>query len=120
MKVRIAKKEDIEQVKKLADKYNLEYSDQSIIILAEDDDKNIKGFIALRFVPFIEPMISESSIAALMLYQAAEKLLEQMEVPIIRIFAQEKHEELFKKVGFEEIFQDYISMEKVLTSKEIN
>lgn len=120
MKIRIAKKEDMQQIIALAEKYNLEFSDKSINIIAEDETGKIRGFITLRFVPFIEPMVSETAIAGLMLYQAAEKLLEEMEMPVIRVFAAEQHEGLFQKVGFEEVFQDQIPMEKVLITKEIN
>jgi len=115
MIVRFYKPEDAEAVKQFAQKYNITFNvENRIIVIAEDENKNIKCVGAIRNVAFIEPLISENALATFKTYAALMQLLDKMEQPIVRCFTSSHNKELFEKFDFEEVFQDQIIMEKNL------
>lgn len=116
MDVRLYKPDDETAVKEFAKKHNLEFNlNASIVIIAEDDNKNIIGLSSIRSVAFIEPFISENPLTSFKLYATTIKLLEKLEQPIVRCFTTPEHKELFEKVGFEQVFCDSIILEKKIT-----
>lgn len=113
MNVRFYKPEDAEAVRQFAEKHNITFNlDNRIIVLVEDDDKQIRSIGAIRSVAFIEPLISENPLGTYKIYTALMQLLEKMNQPIVRCITTENNKALFEKLDFEQVFQDQIIMEK--------
>lgn len=118
MKVRIYNVKDEPNVSALLRDYEMSCSNESIKLVAEDENGNIRGLCAIRFMPMIEPFISTHPKASTMLFAVTENLLGMMNAKIIRCYASEDHKELFGKVGFIEVFKDKIIMEKLLINNK--
>ena len=113
MNVRFYKPEDEEAVKEFSVRHKISFDlGNRIIVLVEDDEKNIKGVGAIRSVAFIEPLISEHPIATYKVYDTLMQLLKKLNQPIVRCITGVENKRLFEKIGFEEVFQDQIIMEK--------
>lgn len=111
MNIRESKIEDVEQIKALCKKYGLEISREAKVIVAENNYGKITGFIAIRPVIFIEPMICENPIASVKLWKYVKDKLTDGGVGITRIFIKKKYYNLLKKLGFKRIFNKEIPME---------
>jgi citrate lyase synthetase len=115
MTVRFYKSEDAEAIKQFVEKHKINFNlENRIIVIAEDENGNIKSIGAIRSVAFIEPLISENALATFKTYTVLMQLLEKMNQPIVRCFTSPSNKELFEKFDFEEVFQDQIIMEKNL------
>jgi hypothetical protein len=112
MKIRDYIESDFEKVKELAERNGLSFPSEGKIILAEDDNGEIKSFINVRLVTFIEPMASENPVIGKKLFDYVEKKIKEKGIKIIRCFAEEKNVNLFKKLGFYECFGDHKILEK--------
>jgi len=118
---RPAKPEDYEQINKLSEKHNIDLPNEGKLIVLEDNGE-IKAFVNIRPVLFVEPFISESPIATIKLWGYIKKKFIDGDIKILRCFAQKKHKKFYEKLEFYEIFNDYVSMErnfyKELSKKE--
>jgi N-acetylglutamate synthase-like GNAT family acetyltransferase len=111
MTVRDAKKEDLEQIKKIADKNGITIPKEGKLIVAETKTGSIAGFVNIRPVFMIEPFICENPLGADRLWEYIQEKSKEGQVKILRCFAQEKHLRLFKKLGFYRIFKKHIPLE---------
>lgn len=102
---------DTQQIKDLCGKHKIGEPKLAHIIVAEEG-KRIVGFIALKNVVFIEPMISENPIASKKLFVLAERVLEENKIRTVRCFCKINKKKLYSKVGFQQVFEDQIIMEK--------
>ena len=112
MRTRDYKVEDFEQVKSLAEKHGLNLPSDSKIIVAESNTGKIEGFVALRSVLMIEPMVSENPIVAVKLWNYVEEKIKKGGIKVVRCFADTKKEKTYKKVGFYRIFKKMLFLEK--------
>jgi len=103
--------EDLDQIKKLAEKYKINLPIEGKVIVSVTNSGKIEGFIVLRNVLMIEPFICENPIMANKLWDYVKEKVESGGVKIIRCFAQPRHEKLYKKLGFYRIFKEFKSME---------
>ena len=113
MKVRIAVKDDIPSVGKLAGNNNLSIPQEGILVIAEENGE-IKAFANIRIVAFIEPMASKSPFASKLLFDFVTEKLKVGGHRILRAFIKEENSGLLKKLGFGQVFEDYQSFEKIL------
>jgi N-acetylglutamate synthase-like GNAT family acetyltransferase len=111
MIVRDAKEEDLDQIKKLADKNGITIPNEGKLIVAETTTGAIVGFVNIRPVFMIEPFICDNPFGSRKLWEHIQRKSKEGQVKILRCFAQEKHLGLFKKLGFYRIFQKHIPLE---------
>ena len=111
MTIRNYENKDREQVEKLAEKYGFPFPEDGKIIVAESEGE-IKAFTSIRFVPFIEPFIAESSFAGKQLFDFMEERLIEGKVPIVRCFTKKENVKLFEKLGFYKVYESEIPLEK--------
>jgi len=112
MRIRDYKKEDYEQVKTLAVKHGLNLPSDSKIIVAESYSGKIEGFVSVRNVLFIEPIVSDNPIMAVKLWNYVEEKIKKGGIKVVRCFADSKKEKTYKKVGFYRIFKKMLFLEK--------
>lgn len=86
-------------------------SPNSVIMIAEREGK-IEGVIALRMVPFIEPMIADNPFIATRLLAMMDGILINEKMKIVRCVTHKNNKDLFEKMNFEHIFPEEILMEK--------
>jgi len=118
MIVRKAKDEDFEQIYKLAEKHNIEIATRELILVVERGSEII-AFAIIKPTVQISPFISESPIASKKLYDEMINELQKTNngIMVVQCFTDKWNEELFNKLGFEKVFDDKISMEKILTKE---
>lgn len=114
MIVRAANKEDMPKVLELAKSYNLSIPEDGIIVLVEDEDKDVKAFMNIRIIPYVEPMISKSPFASQVLFNYVMEKMKGGGHKILRAFVREKNSQLLGKLGFNKVFEEYQSFEKLL------
>jgi hypothetical protein len=122
MIIRAYIRSDEDQIQELAKKHNISVPDYGEILVAETDDGKIIGFINLRTVVMIEPLISENPLATNKLFDEAMLRLKIKKAPIVRAFVKKGNKNLADRVGFNEVFCDEIIIEKIiepLTDQEI-
>jgi hypothetical protein len=112
MKIRDYIDSDSEKVKELAERNSLSLPAEGKIIIAEDDNGEIKSFVNVRLVTMIEPMVSENPVIGKKLFDYVEEKIKGSGIKILRCFAEEKNVNLFKKLGFYECFGDHKILEK--------
>ncbi len=113
MQIRDAKEEDLPRLQELADKYKLNLPDvgEGTIVLAESNSGKITDFLMIRGVYFLEPVVSENPLAMYQLWKYVSQKSKEHNIKIMRCFAQPKHFNLLKRIGFYRIFKKYIPME---------
>src|SRR5574337_1287750 len=100
MIARLAKAEDMPKILDLAKENGLSIPQDGIIIIAESDDQDVKAFMNIRIVPFVEPMVSKSPFASQVLFDFVLERMKSGGHKILRAFIREKNTELLSKVGF--------------------
>ncbi len=103
---------DGDEVRELADKHKLNVPIDSKIIVAESNTGKIEGFVSIRPVMFIEPMVSDNPITAVKLWNYVEKKMKDGGIKVIRCFAEPKHEKTYKKLKFYRVFKKMLALEK--------
>ena len=111
MNVRPATKEDMPKILELS--RDISIPADGIIIVAEDAE-GIKAFMNVRIVAFAEPMVSLTPFASRDLFDYVSERLKFGGHKILRAFIREKHSGLLSKLGFNRVFEDYQSFEKIL------
>jgi len=107
--------EDYKQIERLCDKYKIKVPKKSTVYVAVNDDNNkICGFIGIKGDVFIEPLISENSLVTINLFNKAIRHLKNRDIRNIRCVCSKEKVKLFEKIGFKEIEQNKIIMEKEL------
>lgn len=104
--------EDKDQVKALCDQHGIDLPERSMLFVAEDDNGKIAGFSGIRGEIFLEPLISNNPIAAVKLFEKTIKHFRDSGVNRVRCICKPERKELFEKVGFRQIEEDKILMEK--------
>jgi N-acetylglutamate synthase-like GNAT family acetyltransferase len=104
---------DFEQIKKLAVSYNLNLPEFfSNCYVAVDKDDKIIAFAVIRYVPMIEPFISDNSLAGKRLFDMMIKELKENKMNLVcRCNIEPENKDLLEKLGFEQVFEDSIQME---------
>lgn len=111
MIVRDAKPEDQEQIEELAKKYGLDLPSEGKIVVAETDEGEIKAFVNLRSVIFVEPFVAENPMLGKKLWDYLKYKSNEGGIKIMRCFAKTENQKLYEKLGFYEIFNDMKAME---------
>jgi len=111
MIIRQAKLEDMFKVLELADKHSISLPNDGLKLVCENDSGVIKSFVNLRNIISIEPFISEHPVYSNALWGYIEASAIQGNIKIMRCFANKKHVELYKKLGFYEPFPEHTSLE---------
>lgn len=109
---------DRERIAELTEKYGLSVPKDSKIIVAENSKGVVEGFVSVRPVLFIEPMISENPIIAVKLWNYVEEKMKEGGIKIIRCFAPQDKLKTYKKLGFYRIFNKMFALEKIIDSEE--
>lgn len=103
---------DSNKINEFEKKYNITFPKEGKLIIAEDNNGQIKAIANLRFVLMIEPFISENAIIGKKLWDYIENYIKEKGIKIIRCFANEKNAKIFKKAGFYECFENHKILEK--------
>lgn len=113
MKIREFKAEDLEQLVTLAQQHNLLIPPNGMINVAEGED-GIRGMMLVRMVPSIEPFICTNPLTAKKLFETTMQQLDKLlkDDNIVRCYVKKENAETFKKLGFYEVFNNHIIMEK--------
>ena len=101
------------QVQRLAKENGLSIPEEGTIILVEDEGE-VKAFMNIRVVAFAEPMVSKTPFASRMLFDHVSSSLKRGGHKILRAFVEDKNSGLLKKLGFNRVFEDHQSFEKIL------
>jgi len=103
---------DSSKIKEFSEKYGLFVPEEGKIIIAEDNNGEIKAIANLRYVLMIEPFISENPMTGKKLFDWIENKIKEAGIKIIRCYANDKNAGLFKKIGFYEVFENHKILEK--------
>jgi len=103
---------DFEEIQLLAKKYEINIPSDGKIIVVVNDEGIILAFSCIRLIPFVEPMIGESPVASVKLWNYLDEKLREGNMKVLRCYTDQKNKELFEKVGFKQVFNDKITMEK--------
>ena len=106
--------EDAEKCIAFAKEHELTIPENALVLFAEDDEGKVKGVIALKTVIMVEPLIGDNSMVANNLWRMAHGIALSKGADVVRANTEPKNKELYKKVGFEQIFEGQIIMEKEL------
>ncbi len=110
--IKIEIQEDRTGLEELASKYGLNLPTDGICITAKDEQGNIKGFVNLRAVLMVEPVVVENNpLITIKLWNFIKQELIKNNITILRGFAKKEHVNFYKKLGFYKIFEDNIPME---------
>lgn len=114
MKIREFKTEDLEQLVGLAQQHNLLLPPDGMVNVAEDNEGNAVGMMLVRMVPMIEPFICTNPLIGKKLFDTTIQQLARTDGyrGVIRCNANKKDVELYKKLGFYEVFNNCVIMEK--------
>ncbi len=113
MNIRLGQKKDMEQVRALSEKYNLNLPGDGVLMVAENEGK-IWGYTILRPLVMIEPFVSESITASKRLYEVIHQMLEIENAHILRCNIKKENKNLLSKLGFTQVFENLIQMEKII------
>jgi len=114
MIIRTYKNTDEEQIQELAKKHGILLPDDGYMLIAEDSDGRIVGYINIRTVPMIEPLISENPIVSKKLMDEAIMHLKTVRSQIIRGIVGDEVKDLAIKDGFEHVFEGKHIVEKFI------
>jgi N-acetylglutamate synthase-like GNAT family acetyltransferase len=112
MKIREYIETDYERAKEFAERNGLSFPKEGKMLIAEDDNGEIKSILNVRLVTMIEPMISENPVIGKKLFDYVEEKIKGKGIKIIRCFSGEKNIELYEKLGFYECFENHKILEK--------
>jgi len=114
MRIRQYQANDIEQCFKLGVKYNINLPNDGSVMVAQDDSGNVKAFMIVRPIIIIEPFISENPLAGKKLFESfIEALKLTSPYKMIRANIDPENKQLLEKLGFDQVFEDKIQMEKL-------
>ena len=109
---------DLEQVKELADIHCLKIPVEGFCLVAVDENDVVEGFTIIRNVPMIEPFICTNPLIAFKLYEQIIDMIPELISSVsgipIRCNIQKHDKILLEKLGFEQVFEDQIQMEKII------
>ena len=113
MNYRLVKVEDLEQIKELCESHNIRVPyNSNVVFVAEDGDK-IVGVVGLKYMPMIEPIISDNSVVAVTLFHMIEAALAlQGAQSAICLVKDEKNIKTFQHAGFDITDESMTVMEK--------
>lgn len=103
---------DYEQVKALCDKHGLPFPHNTTLRVAVNESGKIEGLLGTQIRVFIEPLISENPIAAVRLYEQAVQVIKKIGANSIRCICNSEKKGLYEKVGFNQIENNKILMQK--------
>ena len=106
--------EEAEKCIAFAKEHELTIPENALVLFAEDDESKVKGVIALKTVIMIEPLISDNSMVSNNLWRMAHGIALSKGVDIVRANTEPKNKGLYEKVGFKQILEGQIIMEKIL------
>ena len=104
MIIRYYKNTDEDQIQELAKKNGILVPEEGLLIVAEDNSGKIVGFINLRYVPMIEPLICGNPLAGRKLLDEAEMILKVNNQQVMRAIVGDEVRDLAVKDGFYEVF----------------
>jgi hypothetical protein len=116
MKYRLAQQSDVQSIKDICDKQHWTLP-SGIIFIAEDDNKNIVGILAIKTTTELTHFYAESALIAHALAQRAEGALEVSGVKNIQITVKADRQDLidlYEKWGYVTEKNNIIIMEKEL------
>lgn len=105
--------EEIEAVNKLAAKYNITVPADARIIIAVNDEGEIRAFAGLRPVITVTPFVSENPRMGKELFDHAEGYMKSLGYPLVQCITDPENEGLFNKLEFAKVFEGKIIMEKI-------
>lgn len=114
MKLREATLQDMPELKDMALKYEIDFPEDARILIAENDEGEIKAFAALRPMVQITPFISENPLIGKKLFDHMQDYLQSFHYPMVQCFTDPENKDLFTKLGFQQVFDDKIIMEKII------
>lgn len=103
---------DYQEIKALAEKYNINLPIEGKVIVAVDDNNKVVSFMIMRGIMMIEPFIGENSLANKHLFDKFEWLMNISDVKIVRCNIEKKNIKLLEKLGFYRVFEKHVQMEK--------
>lgn len=112
MKIREFQTKDLEKLVALAEQHKINIPGYGKIFIAEDNENKIVGFSLVREVMMIEPFICTNPLTAVKLFNKTIDHLKENKVEFVKCFALPERKELYKKLGFIEVFNNYSIMEK--------
>lgn len=105
---------DFDEIQDLIEKHKIDIPPEGRMFVAVDERLNkVVGFIVLRPVIMIEPIVSDNPIAAIKLHDHVNTLCSLNGTKLLRAFAKDKVKRQLVKKGWHEAFQDYSIMEKI-------
>jgi hypothetical protein len=104
MIIRDYTKTDEDSIRDLAKKYDIFIPDDGSVLIAEDDNGKIVGFVLVRSVTMIEPFITENPLAGKKLLDELMLQLKVKQVPIVRGVVSDEHLNIAERYGFAKVF----------------
>jgi hypothetical protein len=108
---------DSAQIEELSKIHSLRIPAEGFCLVAVDENNVVEGFTIIRYVPMIEPFVCTNPLIAKKLYDGilamVPKSIYGNSVVPVRCNIQEHDRELLEKLGFEQIFEGQIQMEKI-------
>lgn len=117
-KMKINKYNCNKKIQDIAKEHNIEVPEEGLFYVAEGDNGEIGALVGLRIVVNIEPFISKNPLMGKKLWDSVKQMLISNGIKILRCYAKPEHVELYKKLGFYEIFNEYKPMEINFYNKE--
>lgn len=114
MIIRHYRNSDEDQIQELAKKNGILVPEDGLLIIAEDSSGRIVGFINLRYITMIEPLICENPLAGRKLLDEAEMILKANNHQVVRAIVADKVRDLAVKDGFYEVFVGKHIVEKFI------
>lgn len=106
------KETDYDQVMELCMKNKIMFPHEGSLNVAVDNNGIIKGILGVKLNIYLEPLISENPMAAVKLFTYAIKAIKDLGAKQVRLLCSSTKKELYKKVGFYQIEDGKIIMEK--------
>jgi citrate lyase synthetase len=105
---------EIEAVNNLAYKYEIDVPIDATIIVAIDENDEVKAFVGLRPIINITPFVSNNPMIGKKLFDHAISYMKDNNCPLVQCVTDPKNEALFKKLEFSKIYDGKIIMERLL------
>lgn len=103
---------DFDDIEELKRKFNISVPEEGKMIVAWDElKKKVVGFLVLRPVIMIEPIVSENPIAAIKLFDHSQVMLSINGAKVCRAFTKGKVKEQLLKKGWYQAFEGLDIME---------